>query len=129
MTPLVFIGLALAGGLGAGARFVLDGAIRSRVTSSYPLGTFAINITGSFLLGLVTGLALATTLAPEAQLILGSGFLGGFTTFSAASVESVRLIHERRAGVAIASSVGMLVAAVLASAGGLLLGGLLVGSL
>ena len=124
MTPLLFIALALAGGLGAGVRFVLDGLIRSRATSAYPLGTFTINITGSFLLGLVTALALSAVLPPELQLILGSGFLGGYTTFSTASVESVRLVQQRRYGVALASSVGMLVAAVLASSAGFLLGGL-----
>ncbi|MBG6237553.1 CrcB protein [Mycetocola sp. CAN_C7] len=124
MTPLVFLALALAGGLGAGSRFVLDGLIRSRVTSSYPLATLVINITGSFLLGLATGLTLSATLAPEVQLIVGAGFLGGYTTFSTASVESVRLVREGRYGVALVSSVGMLVGAVIASAAGLLLGGL-----
>ncbi|MET1051198.1 MAG: fluoride efflux transporter CrcB [Mycetocola sp.] len=124
MTPLVFIALALAGGLGAGARFVLDGVIRARVTSSYPIATLVINITGSFLLGLATGLALSAVLAPEALLVVGTGFLGGYTTFSTASVESVRLVHERRYGVALVSSVGMLVGATLASAAGLLLGSL-----
>lgn len=124
MTPLVFLALAIAGGLGAGARFVLDGLIRSRATSAYPLGTFAINITGSFLLGLVTALALSAVLSPEAQLILGGGFLGGYTTFSTASVESVRLIQQRRYGVALVSSVGMLVAGVLSSSLGFLLGSL-----
>ena len=124
MTPLVFVALALAGGLGAGARFVLDGVIRSRVTSAYPLGTLTINITGSFLLGLATGLTLAAALPPEALLIVGAGFLGGYTTFSTASVESVRLVQARRYGIALVNSVGMLVAGVLASAAGLALGSL-----
>lgn len=124
MTPLVFVALALAGGIGAGARFVLDGFLRSRVTSPYPVGTLVINISGSFLLGLVTGLALSTTLPPEAQLIVGAGFLGGYTTFSTASVEAVRLVSARRYGVALVTSVGMLVTAVLASAAGLALGSL-----
>ena len=124
MTPLVFVALALAGGLGAGARFVLDGVIRSRVTSAYPLGTLTINITGSFLLGLATGLTLAAALPPEALLIVGAGFLGGYTTFSTASVESVRLVQARRYGIALVNSVGMLVACVLASAAGLALGSL-----
>ena len=124
MTPLVFVALALAGGVGAGARFVLDGFLRSRGTSPYPVGTLVINISGSFLLGLVTGLALAAAVPPETQLILGAGFLGGYTTFSTASVEAVRLVQERRYGIALVTSVGMLVAAVLASGAGLALGGL-----
>ena len=121
MTPLVFLALALAGGLGAGARFVLDGMLWRR-SVRYPVGTLVINVTGSFLLGLVTGLALAAVLPFEAQLIVGTGFLGGYTTFSTASVESVRLIQERRYGSALVSSVGMLVLTIVASAGGLLLG-------
>ena len=124
MTPLVFVALALAGGLGAGARFVLDGALRSRVVSAYPVGTLVINISGSFLLGLLTGLALSAVLPPEALLIVGAGFLGGYTTFSTASVESVRLVQQGRYGIALVHSVGTLGAGVLASAAGLALGSL-----
>jgi CrcB protein len=124
MSPLVFVALALAGGLGAAARFVVDGLLRSRATS-YPVGTFVINVSGSFLLGLVTALALSAVLPAEVLAVAGSGFLGGYTTFSTASIESVRLIQSRRYGVALLSSVGMLVLAVLASAGGMLLGSLL----
>ncbi|MET0842918.1 MAG: CrcB family protein [Mycetocola sp.] len=121
MTPVLFLAVAFAGGAGAAARFMLDGVMQSRATS-YPLGTFVINISGSFLLGLVTGLGLSAALPPEAVTVVGSGFLGGYTTFSTASVESVRLIAARRYGVAFVSSVGMLVLSVAASAGGLVLG-------
>ena len=88
------------------------------------MGTLVINVSGSFLLGFVTGLALSATRPPEAQLLVGAGFLGGYTTFSTASVEAVRLVQARRYGVALVTSVGMLVAAVLASAAGLALGSL-----
>jgi CrcB protein len=123
MTPIVFVALALAGGLGAAARFVLDGLLQSRATS-YPFGTLIINVSGSFLLGLVTGLALSAVVPAEVLTIVGSGFLGGYTTFSTASVESVRLIQARRYEIALTHSVGMLILAVLASAAGLLLGSL-----
>ncbi|MET4637890.1 CrcB family protein [Mycetocola sp. 2940] len=121
MTPLLFVALALAGGIGAAVRFVLDGLLRTTATG-YPLATFVINVSGSFLLGLVTGLTLAAVLPESVLLVVGSGFLGGYTTFSTASIESVRLIQSRRWGIALLSSVGMLVMAVLASAFGLLLG-------
>jgi CrcB protein len=121
MTPVLFIAVALAGGFGAAARFMVDGFLQSRATS-YPLGTLVINISGSFLLGLVTGLALSAVVPPDVFLLVGSGFLGGYTTFSTASVESVRLIQARRYGIALVSSVGMLLVAVMASAAGLLLG-------
>ena len=82
----------------------------------FPIGTTIINVTGSFLLGLVTGLALAHGLPPEWRAILGTGFLGGYTTFSTASYETVRLAQQRRYRAALVNGVGMLVLA-LAAAG------------
>ena len=124
MTPLMFLLLSLAGGLGAAARLVLDGIIRSRVDTAYPVGTTLINVTGSLLLGFVTSLAAGQLLSEEIGLVLGAGLMGGFTTFSTASFETVRLIHDRRHGLALASSLGALVTCVLASALGLWLGSL-----
>ena len=125
MTPLTFALLALAGGLGASARLVLDGVIRSRVEMAYPVGTTLINVTGSLLLGFITSLAAGHVLPEEIGLILGAGLMGGFTTFSTASFETVRLIQDGRYGSALANSLGMLVTCVLASALGLWLGSLL----
>ena len=122
MTPLVVLGVAAAGGLGAVARLVLDGVLRSRIAVSFPLGTTVINVTGSFLLGLVTGLALAHGLPPEWRAILGTGFLGGYTTFSTASFETVRLMQERKFAAATVNGLGVLVAATLAAGLGLWLG-------
>lgn len=124
MTPLVVLGVAAAGGLGAVARLVLDGVLRSRIAVSFPLGTTVINVTGSFLLGLVTGLALAHGLPPEWRAILGTGFLGGYTTFSTASYETVRLAQQRRYRAALFNGVGMLLLALAAAGLGLWLGGL-----
>lgn len=125
MTPLTFALLALAGGLGASARLVLDGVIRFRVDVAYPVGTTLINVTGSLLLGFITSLAAAHVLPEEVGLVLGAGLMGGFTTFSTASFETVRLIHDRRYALALANSLGMLGTCVLASALGLWLGSLL----
>ncbi len=85
--------IALAGGLGAVTRFVVDALIARHNPFSLPLGTFVINVTGSLLLGLLTGLALAQPdgLAPHLKAVLGTGFCGGYTTFSTAAVEGVRL--------------------------------------
>ncbi|MFD1214169.1 fluoride efflux transporter CrcB, partial [Arthrobacter sp. GCM10027362] len=103
--------LALAGGAGAGTRFIVDGLIRSRMHSALPVGTIAINVSGSFLLGLLAGAAMHRGLPAELQLILGTGFLGGYTTFSTASVETVRLIQAGRGGLAAANALGTLAAA------------------
>ncbi|MCW1806569.1 fluoride efflux transporter CrcB [Brachybacterium squillarum] len=125
MSPLLFVLLSLAGGLGAATRFALDGVIRSRAGESLPWGTILINVTGSFLLGLVTGMVGHHLLAGSAQLVLGTGFLGGYTTFSTASLETVRLLQAGRRRDGIVNALGTLVAATTSAAIGLLLGSLL----
>ncbi|MGO4301940.1 fluoride efflux transporter CrcB [Leifsonia sp. RAF41] len=122
MTALLVLAVAAAGGVGAVARFVLDGALRSWLRVGFPIGTTIINVTGSFLLGLVTGLALAHGLPPEWRAVLGTGFLGGYTTFSTASYETVRLAQQRRYRAALVNGVGMLVLALAAAGLGLWLG-------
>jgi CrcB protein len=107
--------VALAGGLGASTRFVVDGVVRRR----FPLvPTLVVNVTGSFLLGVVAGLVLREAVAPAAATALGTGFLGGYTTFSTASAETVRLLQHRRYVAAAATAVGMLVLSVAACAAG-----------
>ncbi|MDH6235745.1 fluoride efflux transporter CrcB [Cryobacterium sp. CG_9.6] len=122
MTPFLFLAVALAGGLGAVARFFVDGVLRSTLRVPFPLGTTVINVGGSLFLGLVTGLALGHLVSSEWHLVLGGGLLGGFTTFSTASVETVRLLQQRRYGPALVVGLGMLVASVLAAGLGLWLG-------
>lgn len=124
MTALVFIALALAGGIGASARMLLDGLIRSRVSGPAPWGTIAINVSGSLVLGLLTGLASAQMLPEEWHLIIGTGFLGGYTTFSTASFETIRLIQERKWALSLFNGLGTLVMATAAAVLGLGVGGL-----
>ncbi|MBG6215030.1 CrcB protein [Cryobacterium sp. CAN_C3] len=124
MSPVVIVALSVAGGIGAVTRLVFDGFLRSRVTTSYPLGTTVINVTGSLLLGLVTGLALAHAMPLEWRLILGTGFLGGYTTFSTASFETVRLAQQGRYAAALTNGLGMFLGALLAAGAGLWLGSL-----
>jgi CrcB protein len=120
MTMLLLV--AVAGGLGAVARFVLDGVVRDVAQTRYPLATLVVNLTGSLLLGLVLGLTLAQALPERWHVLLGAGFLGGYTTFSTASVETVRLVQERRAAAALLHALGMLLASVALAAAGLALG-------
>ncbi|WP_456509081.1 fluoride efflux transporter CrcB [Arthrobacter sp. TE12232] len=117
--------LGLAGGLGAGTRFVVDGLVRSRLRTALPVGTIAINVTGSFLLGLVAGAVIVHAAPPELQAIAGTGFLGGYTTFSTASFETVRLIQAGRTGLALLNGIGTASAAVGAAAAGLAVASLL----
>ena len=124
MTPLVFIALAAAGGLGASSRMLLDGLIKSRMSTALPWGTIIINVSGSLVLGLLTGLAGANLLPEAWHLVLGTGFLGGYTTFSTASFETIRLLQERRWVAGLVNGLGTLVFATTAAAIGLWLGGL-----
>jgi CrcB protein len=112
MTPLPFILMSIAGGLGAALRMFVDGLVKARLKVPFPVGTTIINVTGSFLLGLATGMTAAAVLPAEWQLIIGGGLLGGYTTFSTASFETVRLIQDRRYGSGLINGVGMLIAAV-----------------
>lgn len=114
--------LALAGGLGAVARFVLDGALTAARAWRYPVGTTVVNLSGSFLLGLLAGLAAGRLLPPAGLLVLGTGFLGGYTTFSTAAYETVRLAEQRRWGAAAAHGVGQVVLATALAALGYLAG-------
>lgn len=125
MNTLTILLLGFAGGLGAGTRFVVDGLVRSRLRTGLPLGTIAINITGSFLLGVLAGAVIVHAAPPELRMIAGTGFLGGYTTFSTASFETVRLIQSRRTGLALLNGIGTAVAAVGAVAAGLALASLL----
>ncbi len=116
---MIVLWVALAGGLGAGARLIVDGAVSSRWATTLPLGTLLINIAGSLLLGIIAGLTLFHGAPSGLQLVVGTGFCGGFTTFSTASVEIVRLAQRRLIGQALTYAVGSVVLSTLAAAAGL----------
>ncbi|XTR52280.1 fluoride efflux transporter CrcB [Pseudarthrobacter sp. So.54] len=118
--------LTLAGAAGAATRFIVDSLVRPKVPTPLPLSTMAINVSGSLLLGvLMLGAMLAARGPAEWQTIIGTGFLGGFTTFSTASVETIRLIQSRRSGLAAVYSLGTLVLSLTAAATGMALGRIL----
>jgi CrcB protein len=112
--------VALMGGLGAAARFVVDGVIRSRAKVAFPVGTVTVNITGSLLIGLLVGASLFGGLGPTALLAGTTGFCGGYTTFSTAMVDTVRLVQTGDHRRAVLNAVGTAVLAVAAAALGML---------
>jgi CrcB protein len=121
---IVPILVALCGGVGAVARFVLDGIIRSRVAVIVPLGTLVINVSGSLLLGVLTGLLMAGVGSNSLKLVIGTGFMGGYTTFSTAMIETVRLLQQHRWVAAAVNGIGMMMLALAAAVLGLFLGSL-----
>ena len=124
MSPLLFAAVSVSGGIGATLRFVLDGVIRSLTHSAAPWGTISINISGSFLLGILTSLAAGSILPEQWLAIFGAGFLGGYTTFSTASVETVRLVMAGESRASVLSGAGTLIGSVSAAGLGLWLASL-----
>lgn len=112
---------AAAGGAGAVLRYLADGAVQDRTAGPFPWGTLVVNVTGSFLLGVLTGLAWHHGLPPAWDAVLGTGFCGGLTTWSTASWESVRLVEDRLFKEAFAYTLGGLVAALAAAVAGIAL--------
>jgi CrcB protein len=90
---LVLLAAGLVGGVGAIARFLLDGAVARRAGRAFPYGTLAVNLSGAFVLGALAGAALSDT----AYRISGTGLIGAFNTFSTWSLESHRLAEDGQA--------------------------------
>ena len=119
MSPLAWVAFVAAGAVGVTARYMLDGAVLDRTDGAFPWGTFVVNVTGSFLLGFLTGLGLSHAFPKAPRLVLGTGFCGAYTTFSTFTFESVRLLEEGAANAAVRNAVGTLVAGSFAAALGL----------
>ena len=118
-SPGVWLGLAGAGAVGAPVRYLLDGYIAERARGVFPWGTFVINVSGSLLLGFITGLALYHAFPSTPRTILGTGFCGAYTTFSTFTYETVRLGEENAWVEAVLNVAGSLVASLAAAAAGL----------
>nr|WP_221446688.1 CrcB family protein [Microbacterium thalassium] len=109
--------IALAGGVGAGLRYSLDRWL-TRVPGAFPRGILIINVSGSLVLGLLTGLG--TAVLPTGALeVIGVGLLGGYTTFSTVCVETVLLAQRRRRRDAVLNLFGTVALAVVAAGVGL----------
>ena len=87
--------LGIFGGMGCVARYMVSGWVYNLAGRTLPYGTLAVNVVGSLLLGLIMeGSLRSTLLSPELRFGITVGFLGGFTTFSTFSYETVRLLEE-----------------------------------
>jgi CrcB protein len=111
--------VTVAAGVGALARYLVDRGITRLDPAPFPVGTTAVNVTGSLLLGLVTGLALHHGLPRTPTVVIGTGFAGGYTTLSTWAWESLALVEEGRWGAAAVNAVGSVAAGLAAAAAGL----------
>jgi CrcB protein len=124
MSTEAWIAFVVAGSIGAVTRYVVDAIVQQRSRRDHPWGTFIINVSGAFVLGFITGLALYHGLSATQRIILGTGFCGAFTTFSTFTFETVRLVEEGDTAVAVLNVVGSVVVAVAAAGLGIALAGL-----
>jgi fluoride exporter len=108
---LIWAGVAVLGGLGALARWSLDGLVSARWGREFPLGTLAVNLTGAFLLGLLVGAGVQG----RALLLAGTATLGSYTTFSTWMFESHRLGEDGEHRLAVANLAVSLAAGLLAA--------------
>ena len=96
--------------VGAPLRYLTDRAVQSRHGSLFPWGTFTVNVVGSLILGVLTGVTLADSSGSNLYLLIGIGFCGTLTTYSTFSFETVRLVEQRARFLAIVNLLGTLVA-------------------
>jgi CrcB protein len=118
VSVLVWAGVVLIGGAGSVLRFLADGVVASAGGRGFPLGSLAVNVSGSVILGLITGL----TLGHDQALLAGTAAVGSYTTFSTWMLETQRLAEEREHGRAAVNVIASLVLGVAAAALGRLIG-------
>jgi CrcB protein len=119
------LGVILAGALGAPLRYLVDSRVQLARRRTFPVGTLVVNVSGSLVLGLVTGLALYHGLPRVPKAVLGAGFCGAYTTFSTHAFETVRLAEEGVRRSALVNVLANLLLGTAAAAAGLALAGVL----
>jgi CrcB protein len=122
MSAWLWVAVAVAGAIGAPLRYVIDGLVSGRIRNTFPFGTFVVNVSGSFVLGLITGLVLYHAFPANGRLIIGVGLIGAYTTFSTFTFEAASLIERGEARLAVLNIGGSVVMGAAAAAAGLALG-------
>ena len=112
MSVGLWFGVAVIGGLGAVARLLIERGVRQQLAMAFPIGTVTVNVTGAFALGLVSGLGLSH----DVTTLIGTGFLGAYTTFSGWMLETRSLAEDRQwraaaANIAVSVALGLVAAA------------------
>ncbi len=114
--------VALGGAVGAVSRYALSGWVQTLSRSLFPWGTLSVNLVGSLIIGLVTGAVESVTVSPGIRLLVLTGGLGAFTTFSTFSLESWQLLRDRQYVAAGANLLGSLAAGLILVIAGMALG-------
>lgn len=114
--------IALGGSIGAVARYGISLWISSSVTQTFPLGTFAVNMLGSILIGILFELSDSAIITPEWRGFLMVGLLGAFTTFSTFSLETVQLVRDNELALAALNALGSVAIGLVCVYGGLYAG-------
>ncbi|MDR7415170.1 MAG: fluoride efflux transporter CrcB [Armatimonadota bacterium] len=118
-----YVLVLFGGALGALARYVVDGWVVSRLDTGFPFGTLVVNLSGSFLLGVLSVVTVERLLLPgEWRVLLGIGFLGAYTTFSTWQYETFRLLEAGQWGAGLVNLFGSAVAGFAALVLGVLVG-------
>lgn len=110
---MIFV--VVGGGIGAGIRYLLGAWVQGMVGAGFPWGTFLVNITGAFLIGIVLTFVETGSLSGEQRLFLAVGVLGGYTTFSTLSYDTIQLMLGGEVAAALLNSFGQTAAGLLAA--------------
>jgi len=118
---VILVGVVLAGALGAPSRFLLERVISTRFPRAFPWGTLVVNLSGSLALGLLVGTALDGSVGGDARTVIGTGFLGSYTTFSTYAYEVVKRAEDGHRRTAIVYAIASVAAGSVAAWVGLVL--------
>jgi CrcB protein len=118
-----FLWICLGGAAGTGARYLLSGWALAALGAGFPYGTLAVNVLGSFCVGLLMQVGVATpVISPTLRLALTTGVMGGFTTYSTFNYETIRYIQDGAWRLALGNVVLTLAACLAAGVAGVALG-------
>jgi len=113
--------VCVGGALGSGGRYLVSTWAARTLGADFPRGTFLVNVTGSFILAFVFAVP-GSRLSPEARLFLGAGICGGYTTYSSFNTETLALLDQGSAGLALANLALTVIGCLVAGVAGLALG-------
>jgi len=116
-----WIAFAVAAAIGAPARYLVEGFVQERTGDGFPWGTVVVNISGCFVLGVLTGLGLYHDLSATARVVLGTGGMGAYTTFSTFTFQTVSLVERGSGRAAIGNVLASILVGLAAAAAGLAL--------